>query len=107
MSEWAWALRGAVLVAQPVVRVAQPRREINVHDLIACPTCRARMDEGCRTKSGRRTTPHGSRLVAKVCICGGKIDYHRKLCDSCRDAALRESKRDYARRARAARRVAA
>jgi hypothetical protein len=77
------------------------RRDIDVHDLIACPTCFARVDETCRTRGGNVTGPHGSRLAPRLCSCGGRLKHQRRMCDACAHEATRISKRDYLRRRRA------
>ncbi len=56
-------------------------------DLIACPFCLARMDEGCRTSDGRS---HSTRLVKRVCSCGGSICPNEPMCGFCRAEASRE-----------------
>lgn len=76
---------------------------MNIHDLIACPTCHARLDESCRTPSGHTTTEHGSRLAGRRCPCGMALAPRRRLCDLCRDEYLQEGKNAHGRRRRAAR----
>jgi hypothetical protein len=58
-------------------------------DLIACPVCLARMDEHCRTKSGRGKE-HRRRLVKRVCGCGGPIRPREPMCGFCRAEMARE-----------------
>jgi hypothetical protein len=77
---------------------------MDVHGLKACPTCHARLDERCRTKTGNPRHPHPSRLVAKVCGCGAPLGRYRKLCDDCHLRNRRESVKYASRRLRARRR---
>lgn len=51
------------------------------HDLIACGTCYARMDERCKTTTGK---DHNRRLVKRVCACGGSIRPREQICGWCR-----------------------
>ncbi|MDB5716491.1 MAG: hypothetical protein JWO15_3888 [Sphingomonadales bacterium] len=80
---------------------------INLHALIACPTCRARVDQTCRTRSGHTTTPHQSRLAPRLCQCGALLDWRRRYCEPCAVEAVRVIKRESQRRIRAARKEAA
>lgn len=69
--------------------------------LIACPTCRARLAEPCRTTSGTTRTAHAARLVARVCKCGEKpYAPSARYCTTCRDAARRITWNNYAERRR-------
>lgn len=72
-----------------------------IHELIACPTCHARVDETCKTATGRITTPHGSRLTPRLCGCGVVLAKQKRLCSPCAEESSRVSKRDYLRRKRA------
>lgn len=93
-----WVQRGAVKVWTAASE--PPPKIYDLSKLIACPTCRAKVTETCRTKNGRRTTPHGSRLAPRLCICGALLGNKRRLCDDCRDESIRLSKRDHLRRLR-------
>jgi hypothetical protein len=75
---------------------------IDLHALIACPTCRARVDECCRTTSGHTTAEHGSRLVSRRCPCGERPGWNRMYCEPCAKRSEMKSKRDHLRRLRAA-----
>lgn len=77
--------------------------ELDMRLLVACPTCRAAVDQTCRTRSGHTTTPHGSRLAPRLCRCGAQLGWHRRMCDPCRDASLQASKNEWAERKRASR----
>lgn len=81
-----WVRRGLVLVAdlEPPPPSPAPRP---VHELIACPTCRARVDESCRTPAGNVREPHTTRLVARTCPCGASLAPRKQLCERCRQAA--------------------
>lgn len=99
---WVPTGRGTVVWEPDKVRRERqpPRPPIDLTDLIACPTCRAKVTESCRTPSGHTTTPHGSRLAPRLCLCGELLTWRRRLCDPCAAKALRASKRDYLRRLR-------
>ena len=71
-----------------------------LHDLIACPRCLAKMTEPCRLPSGGPCVPHRSRLVGAVCQCGQPLAPKCRLCDSCRASARRASWRAYKERLR-------
>lgn len=75
--------------------------------LIACPACRAKVTETCRTSSGHTRTPHDCRLAPRLCICGAVLAGHRRYCDFCRDEVNRINKRDHLRRRRAQQRAEA
>lgn len=81
-----------------------PMRD-DVHLLIACPTCRAKVDETCKAQ-GRadgtraRSIPHRGRLAPRLCRCGSRLAWKRQLCDACRVVVNRANKRDYMRRQR-------
>lgn len=102
--ELTWVPRAGVLVAVQT-EPPPPPPLVDVHQLIACPTCRARVDETCKSATGHRTTPHASRLAPRLCPCGASLAPRRRLCDPCAAKALRVSKRDYLRRRRAAQRA--
>lgn len=99
-----WVLRGNIQVWVPEDPFAWGlvRTERKLADLIACPSCHAKVTEPCRTSSGHTTTPHSCRLTGRLCECGATLTSQRRMCDPCRDDSLRVSKRDYLRRRRAA-----
>ena len=68
--------------------------------LIACPTCHAVVTECCTTRSGHRTTAHGSRLVPRLCPCGELPGWNRRYCPPCAAENERRSKRAYNNRVR-------
>lgn len=69
--------------------------------LVACPYCRAHVDQPCRTRSGHHATkPHSCRLTPRLCPCGEPPAPYRYYCDQCRDEARHESQSAYARRRR-------
>ena len=105
-----WAMRKGVwtLVSQGVwtERLIE-RKPVDLSKLIACPTCRATVLQSCRVLSGKTKgrvagTPHRLRLAPRLCPCGSTLAPHRQLCEPCALRSLRESKRDYMRRQRAA-----
>lgn len=67
-------------------------------DLIACPACRAKVTDSCRTDSGGPRSPHVNRLVSRRCPCGSLLEPFKRLCLTCREANDRESKLDHGRR---------
>lgn len=108
LAEGRWVTNGrGTLVWQddPTPLIDQAR--VDVALLIACPTCHAKVTEICRTRSGRRTTPHDSRLAPRLCCCGTLLAPRARYCEPCRDEANRASKRESQRRIRAARREVA
>jgi len=76
-------------------------------ELIACPTCHAKVTETCRTKSGHTTTPHHSRLAPRLCPCGELPISNGAYCRPCGFESIRVSKREHLRRLRAARKEVA
>ena len=85
-----WVRRGLVMVWQPA---PPPRTWETVHDLIACTTCLARVDEPCRHPGGKATSHHAGRLVARRCPCGGTVGRWRRYCRACRVRAIRAGQR--------------
>ena len=57
-------------------------------DLIACPKCFARMDESCKTDGG---WSHTTRLVKRVCSCGGTVRPREPMCGWCRAEMTRSA----------------
>lgn len=53
-------------------------------ELIACPTCMAKVKESCKTSGGNVTAPHVDRLVPRRCECGGRVDAGKRVCEKCR-----------------------
>lgn len=94
-----------VEIPSPPVVETEPAPPIDLHAFIACPTCRARIDETCKTASGHTTTPHGNRLVARRCRCGADVEAHRRYCDPCAKLSIQASKNEHARLRRAAARA--
>lgn len=104
-----WVLRGLVKVWQPdpepepepvvdetpaLTLVPEP---VKVANLIACPTCGAKVGQGCRTPGGWSTRPHADRLAPRLCPCGARPEGARRYCEPCRIEARRETWRTYAR----------
>lgn len=90
-----WIRRGMVVVWQqnPKAEVEpdEQRPTYNPSELIACPTCHARMDESCEKRDGSvRRRSHGSRLVKRVCSCGGPVRPREPMCGFCRAEAAVE-----------------
>jgi hypothetical protein len=102
---FAWRLRNTIMVAMPYPLPEpeiEPPRMIDVHELIACATCHARVDESCKTINGQRRRSHPLRFAPHLCPCGeSRGGTGRQLCEKCaRESELR-SKREYMRRVRA------
>jgi hypothetical protein len=79
-----WVRRGLIWAWVENPHKLGDRPSWNPHDLIACPTCHARMDERCKTRLGKSAQSHDSRLVARVCGCGGPIRAREPMCGFCR-----------------------
>lgn len=76
-------------------------------DLIACPTCRARIAQSCKTKAGNPREPHVTRLVPRRCPCGARLAARKTYCEDCRRKARKATyKRRERRQATATRRAA-
>lgn len=91
-----WVLRGLTMRWEPAptrpISLPPPLRQ--PHDLIACPTCLARMDEFC-TRPGSKRHSHDTRLVKRVCACGGTVRPREPMCGFCR-AELEVTKKEVA-----------
>lgn len=78
-----------------------------VADLVACPTCGAKLSEPCRTGSGNATR-HVDRVLPRRCPCGNPMQPGSFFCTSeCRSQARaatyeRREKRNPTRERRAA-----
>ena len=92
-----WQRQGLVMVWVP--DVPQPR-QVDLSTLIACPTCHARIDQSCRTRSGHTTAEHANRLVRRKCACGSELAGQRRYCDDCRDERNRLHKQAWRQRTR-------
>lgn len=103
LEDGTWEPDGPILRWTPAPLLPSFQRD---HLYLACPTCHARIDQLCRTRTGHHRTPHTSRLVPKRCGCGETIGFNRKLCDTCRDDARRENGRRGMQATRARRRAA-
>jgi hypothetical protein len=95
LEDGAWIKRGHIVVWVPA---APPPRKVDLSTLVACPTCRARVVQSCRTKSGHTTAAHANRLVQRRCGCGRDLPGQRRYCDECRDERNRMSKRAWSQR---------
>jgi hypothetical protein len=106
LTDGRWAPDGLILRWTPADQLPPLQRD--AHDialLIACPTCRVKVSQRCRTRTGNPRMPHPTRLVAKKCGCGNALGRWRKLCDACHLRNKRESTREASRRLRARRRA--
>lgn len=90
-----WVPRGGILVwvadPPPLALVPKPR-VVDLADLIACPTCQAKVTEACKTIGGY-TTAHPKRLVSRRCPCGSTLEPKRTMCDECREKSRAETYR--------------
>lgn len=91
--EIAWRHQGLVLVKYEPEPAPDPEppAPIRVHDLIACPTCHARVDERCRSATGTPRVPHVNRLAPQLCPCGELLAWKKQLCEECRREARQET----------------
>lgn len=115
LTDGRWVPRGAILEWEPgelTPAGSMPAPEplptltpADVAKMIACPVCLARVDQMCRTTTGRHRAPHPARLVIKRCPCGEPIKAGRKVCDDCRAEARRVNARIGMRNTRARRRA--
>lgn len=86
----------------------QPDPRPKFSDLIACPTCRATITQGCRSTGGLPREPHTTRLVSRRCMCGSLLARKKQMCETCREKSRarqyreREKRRPTAQRRRAA-----
>lgn len=78
-----WQRRGLILVAKPPTPPPMTERRRDIGDLIACPSCHARVTECCRTKSGHTTRDHSCRLVPRLCPCGTPLLPRKRYCVPC------------------------
>lgn len=80
-----WVQRGMIRIWEPAPPAPAVLRTPSYapHDLIACPTCHARMDEFC-TRPGSKRHSHDARLVKRVCSCGGPVRTREPICGLCR-----------------------
>ena len=56
--------------------------------LVACPYCRAKVRETCKSSGGNPVLPHSVRLAARLCPCGDLPAPRKRYCEPCRIAAL-------------------
>lgn len=85
---WAPNSRGVQVWVRddPAPVYIEPQRPVALDQMIACPTCHAKVTQTCRTKTGNRTHDHGSRIVPRMCPCGEPIDGRASYCAECRHA---------------------
>lgn len=94
-----WVLRrGGIRVYVPVPLpepVVWPTREIvDAHELRACLSCPARVDEPCVTSSGNVSKrDHVGRLVKRSCRCGRAVVRNATRCPSCAHERHKEQQR--------------
>lgn len=87
LTDGQWVTVGAIKkwvpnpTALPVVDEPDPPTLLP-RDLIACPTCLAKMDERCEGMSRGRS--HSARLVKRVCSCGDSLRPGEPMCGLCR-----------------------
>lgn len=69
------------------------RTNLNVSDLIACPTCGAHANERCRSASGNPRENHAARLISVRCPCGEPVAPRKQYCEPCRERARKQTYR--------------
>ena len=79
LEDGAWTKRGHIVVWVP----SKPPVALPGEFPIACPRCKARANEGCRTWAGRRTKSHGVRVLPRLCNCGAELGRYQQKCDGC------------------------
>lgn len=94
LTDGTWQRKGLVMRWVP-----EPRR---LRGLIACPTCRARIDQHCTSASGKRCHDHANRVLSRRCACGAELMPYKSWCPKCAREARREAWRKYGRNRRAA-----
>lgn len=88
-------------------RTRRGKKPTSGGDLVACPTCLARLSETCKTRGGNPTNPHRERLASRRCVCGDLLAPRKVYCEPCRQRARKNTYRSReVRRATAERRVA-
>lgn len=80
------------------VWVAEVRRPLEpppplIALLIACPFCRAKVNQTCRTPAGNPRTPHVVRLAPRLCECGSRLARKKLRCPPCAVEARRRTYR--------------
>lgn len=71
----------------------QPRRPIDVHRYVACPTCGARADERCHATGGTPRSNHAARIISVRCPCGEPVEHRKLYCEPCRVRARKQTYR--------------
>jgi hypothetical protein len=78
-------------VAPPPV---EPVAEVPLDDPIACPICRARATETCRTRNGHKTRSHNARVIPRRCAtCTAEAEERANYCAPCARASERTKRR--------------
>lgn len=88
-----WILVDGIKVARPRLRLTpdEPLTDADIAQMIACPTCRAKVCEPCHTATGN-STEHRLRLIPRRCRCGGLLaPGRRRYCDPCAELARRQT----------------
>lgn len=90
-----WVTTGSVKrwVPRTAPELVRPK-DVDVHALIACPTCRACVDERCKSAGGNIRTDHADRIIGVRCPCGQTVDKRHRYCSTCREKARRMTYRD-------------
>lgn len=101
LTEGRWVVRGGIAHWSDAPEVAEvrdlkakpKRRRLDVGTLIACPRCRAKVTETCKTTGGNPTAEHAERLVSRRCPCGERVAWKKQLCEPCRASARKQTYR--------------
>lgn len=74
----------------------RPTSDLDVHNLIACPRCKALIYQRCKTANGNDRHDHPERIVERRCRCGKPLPKAkgRYWCDDCRAVHKQEQNRD-------------
>lgn len=92
LSDLEWVTIDGIKVARPRRRAtpAEPLTPADVAQMIACPTCQAKVCEPCRTPAGN-STEHVLRLVPRRCQCGALLAPKCTFCETCAEVARRRT----------------
>jgi hypothetical protein len=87
---WEVVQSDAPVMGQPVT---EQREHLDMHELFACTTCPARVDEPCRTPTGGRVAHggHAGRLAPRLCRCGSTVIGNARMCPPCANESHRVS----------------
>jgi hypothetical protein len=77
-----WRVRARMLMNSE--KLPQRNDWPDMHELRACTSCPARVDEPCVQPNGARAKmPHVGRLTPRLCRCGELPRHNARKCDAC------------------------